>query len=126
MSDCKRRSEFTESDLFGGPINIFLSSPMGLLIIALLLSGFATASAQDVRQETQASLEAGLPQQMREPQTLDRGLSTAAPIAIEGLTLGSDFTVFMTKDCPDDVRLRALRRLWTLMPHEPFDENSAI
>jgi Protein of unknown function (DUF3306) len=38
-----------------------------------------------------------------------------AAIDISALTIKSDFTVFMAKDVPEDVRLRALRRLWTLM-----------
>jgi hypothetical protein len=39
----------------------------------------------------------------------------AALIEISSLTADSDFTVFMHKDVPEDVRLAALRRLWVLM-----------
>jgi hypothetical protein len=39
----------------------------------------------------------------------------AEPLDFEGLTLASDFTVFMRDGVPDDVRLAALRRLWVLM-----------
>ena len=38
-----------------------------------------------------------------------------ASIDIKALTAESDFTVFMAKDVPEDVRRSALRRLWTLM-----------
>jgi hypothetical protein len=31
------------------------------------------------------------------------------------LTINSDFTVFMRKDVPEDVRRAALRKLWVLM-----------
>jgi hypothetical protein len=34
---------------------------------------------------------------------------------IGSLTIDSDFTVFMRKDVPEDVRRLALRKLWTLM-----------
>jgi hypothetical protein len=36
-------------------------------------------------------------------------------IEIGTLTIDSDFTVFMRKDVPEDVRRAALRRLWVLM-----------
>ncbi len=39
----------------------------------------------------------------------------AAAIEIGALTVESDFTVFMHKDVPGDVRRAALRRLWVLM-----------
>jgi hypothetical protein len=39
----------------------------------------------------------------------------AALIDVTGLTADSDFTVFMRKDVPEDVRQAALRRLWVLM-----------
>jgi uncharacterized protein DUF3306 len=38
---------------------------------------------------------------------------------ISALTVDSDFTVFMRKDVPEDVRRAALRRLWVLM-HLPI------
>jgi hypothetical protein len=40
----------------------------------------------------------------------------AALIDISDLSVDSDFTVFMHKDVPEDVRRAALRRLWMLMP----------
>jgi hypothetical protein len=39
----------------------------------------------------------------------------AALFEISSLTADSDFTVFMHKDVPEDVRRAALRRLWVLM-----------
>jgi hypothetical protein len=39
----------------------------------------------------------------------------AAQINISALTAESDFTVFMRKDVPEEVRRAALRRLWVLM-----------
>jgi Protein of unknown function (DUF3306) len=39
----------------------------------------------------------------------------AAFVDITALTTESDFTVFMRKDVPQDVRRGALRRLWVLM-----------
>jgi hypothetical protein len=47
-------------------------------------------------------------------------------IDIGSLTLESDFTPFMTKNCPMGLRLKALRRLWTLMPPVVLEENPAI
>jgi hypothetical protein len=36
-------------------------------------------------------------------------------IDVSTLTIESDFSVFMRKDIPEDVRRAALRRLWVLM-----------
>ena len=41
----------------------------------------------------------------------------AAHIDIGTLRIDSDFTVFMHRDVPEDVRRMALRRLWVLMDH---------
>jgi hypothetical protein len=40
---------------------------------------------------------------------------SAAHIDIAALTAQSDFTVFMRKDVPEELRRAALRRLWVLM-----------
>ena len=45
---------------------------------------------------------------------------------IDALTSESDFTPFMAPDCPEELRQKALRRLWSLMPPTPVQENSAI
>jgi hypothetical protein len=39
-----------------------------------------------------------------------------ADFDISGLTADSDFTVFMRKDVPEDIRRAVLRRLWVFMP----------
>lgn len=46
--------------------------------------------------------------------------------AVDALTLHSDHTVFMRKDCPESVRQGALRRLWRLLPSPETPEHGAI
>jgi hypothetical protein len=46
----------------------------------------------------------------------------AEEILIETLDLDSDFRIFMEPGCPEPVRRRALRRLWSLFP--PAEEGS--
>jgi hypothetical protein len=46
----------------------------------------------------------------------------AEDILIETLDLDSDFRIFMEPGCPEPVRRRALRRLWSLLP--PAEEGS--
>jgi hypothetical protein len=48
----------------------------------------------------------------------------AESIDIDALTLDSDFTIFMRRDCPPELRLRALRKLWTLLPQNPVNETA--
>ena len=48
----------------------------------------------------------------------------AESIDIDALTLDSDFTIFMRRDCPPELQLRALRKLWTLLPQNPVDETA--
>jgi hypothetical protein len=50
----------------------------------------------------------------------------AETIDINSLTLDSDFSVFMRPGCPAELRLKALRKLWMLLPPVPIDENAAI
>jgi hypothetical protein len=124
MFNCKRRFDSTELGPSSGVLDIVMASPMGLFIIALILSGFSPASAQDVRQGKQATVELSQPQHKNGTQTAVRGPAFTA--SVDELTLESDFTTFMRNDCPEDIRLQAMRRLWTLMPREPFEESSAI
>jgi hypothetical protein len=71
------------------------------------------AIAQEVPQKAIAHLSQE-PQRQVRPEMSD----------INALTLESDFTVFMKSDCPPDLRLKALRKLWTLMPPTPIEENA--
>jgi hypothetical protein len=48
-------------------------------------------------------------------ETQSAGGHPVALIDISSLTVDSDFTVFMRKEVPEDVRRAALRRLWVLM-----------
>jgi hypothetical protein len=50
----------------------------------------------------------------------------AETIDVDRLTLDSDFTIFMRHDCPPELRLRALRKLWTLLPPAPIDDSAPI
>jgi hypothetical protein len=42
------------------------------------------------------------------------------------LTLQSEFAAFMQSDCPEAVRLEALRQLWRLLPPVVLPENAAF
>jgi Protein of unknown function (DUF3306) len=84
----------------------------GLLPIA----GALPSAAQGTGQEAVASLLGPAPQERQVPEEIDIG----------SLTLESDFAPFMTKNCPPGLRLKALRRLWTLMPPVVLEENPAI
>jgi hypothetical protein len=48
-------------------------------------------------------------------ETQSAGSHPIALIDIDSLTADSDFTVFMRKEVPEDVRRAVLRRLWVLM-----------
>lgn len=75
-----------------------------LLIAALALACSGPAFAADATLQRQAAL---VPPAAAHP---------AEAIDIGALTLDSDFTPFMRGDCPEPVRRRALRKLWTLLP----------
>lgn len=45
-----------------------------------------------------------------------RATHPAEAVAIEALTRESDFSVFMRPDCPEPLKRRALRKLWSLLP----------
>jgi hypothetical protein len=49
------------------------------------------------------------------PATALEPVRPVALVHIDALTVESDFTVFMRKDVPEEVRRAALRRLWVLM-----------
>jgi Protein of unknown function (DUF3306) len=73
------------------------------------------AAAQDARQEIVA---------LSEPAARER----PAPWATDpgSLTWESDFTPFMASECPEQLRLTALRRLWNLLPPVVLEQNPAI
>jgi hypothetical protein len=50
----------------------------------------------------------------------------ACAVDVEALTLESDFTMFMAKDCPEQLRRQALRRLWLLLPAAHARDNPAL
>jgi hypothetical protein len=70
-----------------------------------------SATAQEVR-----PIETVRGQEQQRAETID----------INSLTLDSDFSVFMRPGCPAELRLKALRKLWMLLPPVPIDENAAI
>jgi hypothetical protein len=70
------------------------------------------AAAQDRWQDIALQGEAAL-----------QGRGGAEEIDIGSLTLESDFTTFMTKNTPEERRIKALRRLWTLMPPVVLEES---
>ena len=45
---------------------------------------------------------------------------------VAALTLDSDFASFMQRDCPDVVRIEALRQLWRLLPPGDLPETTAF
>jgi hypothetical protein len=78
--------------------------------------GVTSAAAQESDRPELAKLVPGDRLQMR-----------AEDINIDALTLESDFTVFMNqKRCSEELRLKALRKLWTLLPVVVTAENSPI
>jgi len=70
--------------------------------MALALSGAAHGDGEAPRKLAQAP-----PHKAIAP-CLTRDIST--------LSLDSDFSAYMEASCPSDVRTKALRRLWQLMP----------
>jgi hypothetical protein len=45
---------------------------------------------------------------------------------IQSLSLQSDFTPFMHRNCASSVRLKALRQLWRLLPQPTIALDSAV
>jgi hypothetical protein len=80
-----------------------------LLVVPLALTSAGPSAAADPPQQ-QARLagpEAVVPGAARHP---------AEAVDIGALTLSSDFTVFMRRDCPEPLRRSALRKLWSHLP----------
>lgn len=88
------------------------------ICLALTLALFATAAFEATADEsTQQFAALGAPAP---------AVRAILPADIDALTLASDFAPFMRQDCPEDLRLKALRRLWTLLPRSAIEEQSAI
>jgi hypothetical protein len=89
-------------------------STSGLIVLSSAMMIFLTgvASAQD-------TVNGGRPND--QPDAAGPIASATAPQEqslpdIESLTRDADFTVFMRPGVPDEVRVKALRKLWTLDP----------
>ena len=91
-----------------------IKRPAAIAVLALALTAAGSASAgADVSHPTEMTGVA--------PLSGDCGaVDTGA------LTLQSDFATFMRHDCPDAVRIEALRRLWQLLPAVVLAENAAF
>ena len=98
---------------------IFAFRPIAVYAVilgCLPITGAFPAAAQDKGPHVLASRSEPALQERRMPEAIDIG----------SLTWESDFTAFMTEACPEEVRSKALRRLWSLMPPVVLDENPAI
>jgi hypothetical protein len=91
---------------------------MTTIAISLAFSAFSAAA-----QESQAPL-GGTELAALSPAVPQSRVPTVADI--DALTLDSDFAPFMHPSCAEEVRLGAMRRLWTLLPTAELAENSAI
>lgn len=95
-----------------------LIATLGVLVAMsgiLPIASMTAAMAQEVSSRETASLSQA-PQRKVRLETID----------VNALTLESDFTAFMTGDCPPDLQIKALRKLWALLPPAPIDENAAF
>ena len=82
-----------------------LSVPTMLLFVPILTMSAGAGHAAEPHAQLQAALAA--------PSAAAR---SAATLDLDALTLESDFTPFMRRDCPEPLRRRALRKLWNLLP----------
>jgi hypothetical protein len=96
---------------------VLAAAGVAFALLACAVPGSVTmAAAQESEQPELAKLVPGDRLQMR-PEDIN----------IDALTLKSDFTVFMNQSrCSEEVRLRALRKLWTLLPVEAVLETLAF
>jgi hypothetical protein len=98
---------------------IFAFRPIAVYAVVLgcvPIGGAFPAAAQDERPHLVASRGEPALQPRRAQEAIDIG----------SLTWESDFTAFMTQTCPDEVRSKALKRLWSLMPPVVLEENAPI
>ena len=47
-------------------------------------------------------------------------------VDVDHLTLESDYSIFMHKDCPPELQKKALQRLWQLLPKAAVQEATAF
>lgn len=74
------------------------------------------APEEATAEEQQDAPAAALPSEPRAPEDEDGALDLEALPDIDSLTYESDFTVFMRKGVPPDLRRRALQKLWRSNP----------
>lgn len=82
-----------------------LSVPTMLLLAPILMISAGAGGAAEPHPQPQAALSAP-----------NAAAHSVATLDLETLTLESDFTPFMRRDCPEPLRRRALRKLWSLLP----------
>lgn len=73
------------------------------LLVPLALAPVAAAAEPSPQRQASLSVPA-------------RPAHPAESVSVEALTLDSDFSVFLRPDCPEALKRRALRKLWSLLP----------
>ena len=81
--------------------------------VGLYALSAGACTAQDRREAALGALQATSSQR---PEAVD----------IAGLTLEFEFTIFLQPNCPEEVRRKALHKLWTLLPPVVLEDNNAI
>jgi hypothetical protein len=92
-------------------------------IMAVLAASYLPgweASAQQPASDRNADIVASIPSPRH-----DRA-ENCLEQEIHSLSAESDFTVFLQQDCAPDVKLKALRHLWRLLPQAPIAFDSAM
>jgi hypothetical protein len=90
----------------------------GLTVIGLLLATGAASRAEDAQQH--ATLHG------KDAMSAMAAASRFEATDVDGLTLESDFSIFMREDCPPDLRKNALQRLWHLLPRNEVPVGDAF
>jgi len=97
------------------PRTVVTASAYLLVWVLSATTSLVPAVAQDIRQHTALQVDRALH---------ERPVFETADI--KSLTWESDFTTYMTKECPEERRINALRRLWTLLPRVVLEESPAF
>jgi len=90
----------------------------GLTVIGLLLATGAASRAEDAQQH--ATLHG------KDAMSAMAAASRFEATDVDGLTLESDFSIFLREDCPPDLRKNALQRLWHLLPRNEVQVGDAF